>query len=96
MRAAKRILAFEIDFCDALFMGIDAVLGVDVGTSSSKGVLVSLDGRVPGSATREHVPSRPHADWVEMEAEPWWQEFVEIARELGKSNQAHIDPVISC
>ena len=90
MRATKGILAFEIDFCDADFMRIDAVLGVDIGTSSSKGVLVSLDGRVLGSATREHVPSRPHPGWVEMEAELWWQEFVEIARELGKSDEANI------
>ncbi|MGO1385775.1 MAG: FGGY-family carbohydrate kinase [Arachnia sp.] len=57
-------------------------LGVDIGTSSSKGVLVSATGRVLGSAVREHDVQRPHIGWVEMDADVWWSEFVEISREL--------------
>lgn len=58
------------------------VLGVDIGTSSSKGALVDLDGRLVASATRQHSPDRPHVGWVEMDASVWWAEFREIAREL--------------
>ncbi|MDF1603249.1 FGGY-family carbohydrate kinase [Nocardioides sp. YIM 152315] len=60
----------------------DAVLGVDIGTSSSKGVLVDLSGRILGSASREHTVSRPAPGHVEMDAEVWWDEFVAISREL--------------
>jgi ribulose kinase len=35
------------------------VLGVDIGTSSSKGVLVDLDGRVVDSHVAEHAVQRP-------------------------------------
>jgi sugar (pentulose or hexulose) kinase len=35
-------------------------LGVDVGTSSTKGVLVDGSGTVIRSATREHAVDRPH------------------------------------
>lgn len=59
-----------------------AVLGVDIGTSSSKGVLVDLDGRVLGSTTREHTVSRPRPGHVEMDGEVWWRELVSISREL--------------
>src|SRR3954466_9717665 len=63
-------------------MKVAAVLGVDIGTSSSKGVLVDTDGRVLRSATRSHEVSRPRPGWVEMDADVWWQEFVALSREL--------------
>lgn len=64
-------------------MAVRAVLGVDIGTSSSKGVLVDLDGSVLRSAVREHEVQRPAPGHVEMDAAVWWQEFVSLARELG-------------
>ncbi|SDS36595.1 FGGY-family carbohydrate kinase [Microterricola viridarii] len=58
------------------------VIGVDVGTSSSKGVLVDPDGQVLCTVVREHAVSRPLPGQVEMDGALWWQEFVEIAAEL--------------
>jgi xylulokinase len=63
-------------------MKVAAVVGVDIGTSSSKGVLVDLDGRVIRSATHGHEVDRPRPGWVEMDADIWWQEFVALSREL--------------
>ncbi|MFG1948485.1 FGGY-family carbohydrate kinase [Nonomuraea sp. NPDC048826] len=60
------------------------VLGVDIGTSSSKGVLVSLDGTVKRSAVREHAVDRPGPGRFEMDGGLWWREFTELARELGQ------------
>lgn len=57
-------------------------LGVDVGTSSSKGVLVDAGGAILASATRSHDVSRPRSGWVEMDARVWWDEFVALAGEL--------------
>lgn len=59
-----------------------AVLGVDVGTSSSKGVLVDLDGTILRTAVREHAVERPAPGHVEMDAAIWWAEFLSLAREL--------------
>lgn len=63
-------------------MAVPAAVGVDIGTSSSKGVLVGLDGQVIRSATREHAVDRPRPGWVEMEGEVWWQEFIDLSRQL--------------
>ncbi|WP_345645346.1 FGGY-family carbohydrate kinase [Streptomyces siamensis] len=60
----------------------DAVMGVDIGTSSSKGVLVGLDGAPIRSAVREHTPTRPGPGRFEMDPSVWWREFTELAREL--------------
>lgn len=68
----------------------EAVLGVDIGTSSSKGVLVALDGTVLASATREHSVSRPAVGHVEMDPRVWWEEFVSITRELTLASTAKV------
>ena len=59
-----------------------AVLGVDIGTSSSKGILVSLDGSIIGVAVRGHEVDRPGPGRVEMDADLWWREFADLSREL--------------
>lgn len=53
-------------------------VGLDVGTSSTKGVLVSESGEILATATVTHEVQRPNPGWVEMDAEVWWREFVEI------------------
>jgi xylulokinase len=57
-------------------------IGVDIGTSSSKGVLVDGTGRVLATAVRAHAVERPRPGWVEMDGESWWSEFVALAREM--------------
>ncbi|MEH0974980.1 FGGY family carbohydrate kinase [Micromonospora sp. CPCC 205546] len=71
-------------------MTVAAVLGVDIGTSSSKGVLVDLSGRVLRSAVREHRVDRPRPGWVEMDGRVWWDEFVALTRELLAPGDAHV------
>ncbi|HEX9245990.1 MAG TPA: FGGY-family carbohydrate kinase [bacterium] len=59
-------------------------LGVDIGTSSSKAVLVSASGKVVASATRSHGVSTPRPEWFEHDADAtWWGEARALIRELG-------------
>ncbi|RLP94674.1 sugar kinase [Micromonospora sp. BL4] len=71
-------------------MKVAAVLGVDIGTSSSKGVLVDVDGRVLRSSTRTHEVSRPRPGWVEMDADVWWHEFVALTADLLAPGDAEV------
>lgn len=58
-------------------------LGIDIGTSSSKGVLVSSDGTIVAEAVRAHSVSTPFPGWAEQDAESvWWSDFVSIVGEL--------------
>ncbi len=57
-------------------------LGIDVGTSSTKGVLVDVHGTVLRRAVREHDVERPAPGRVEMDAVVWWDELVSIVTEL--------------
>ncbi|GAB0103802.1 FGGY-family carbohydrate kinase [Nocardia sp. JMUB6875] len=59
------------------------LLGIDIGTSGSKGVLVDHDGMIAMRAERPHRVSTPRPGWVEHDAEKvWWTDFLAIAREL--------------
>ncbi len=59
------------------------LLGIDVGTYSSKGVLVAADGTLLKTVVVEHEMSVPHPGWAEQDADAvWWGDVVRICREL--------------
>lgn len=61
----------------------ELLLGVDVGTYSSKGVLVEPDGSVLRNHVVEHEMAIPHSGWAEQDADGvWWHDVVAICRAL--------------
>ena len=68
------------------------LLGVDIGTASSKGVLTTPDGEVVATASRTHTMSMPHPGWFEMDAEAlFWREVCDLVRELvGRAGQTPV------
>ena len=52
-------------------------LGMDVGTSGTRAVLVDEQGRIVSSASEEHAPFRTeHPGWAEQDPEDWWRAAV--------------------
>ena len=61
----------------------DLLLGIDVGSNSTKGALVATDGTVVHEAQVGHSYDVPRPGWAEMDAEAiWWGDTVSVAREL--------------
>jgi xylulokinase len=61
----------------------DLLLGIDMGTGSTKGVLSTPDGEIVATASRAHQMSLPRPGWAEVDATTvWWGDLVEVAREL--------------
>ncbi|MGI9086037.1 MAG: FGGY-family carbohydrate kinase [Aeromicrobium sp.] len=61
------------------------LLGIDLGTGSSKGVLATPDGQIVATAVRPrpHSMSMPFPGWAEVDAvEVWWQDVMALSREL--------------
>lgn len=56
------------------------LLGIDVGTSGTKAVLISADGAVVATATHEYPLFHPHPLWAEQDPEAWWQATVKSIR----------------
>ncbi|MEI6726894.1 MAG: FGGY family carbohydrate kinase, partial [Actinomycetes bacterium] len=58
-------------------------MGVDVGSGSTKGVLVTSSGRLLAEAERPMTIARPRPGRAEQDADgDWWDAFVAVCREL--------------
>src|SRR6186997_2924243 len=61
----------------------ELLLGIDVGTQSSKGVLVRPDGTLVAEARAAHGMDVPRPGWAEQDADAvWWADVCSIARRL--------------
>ncbi len=59
------------------------VIGIDIGTSSTKGVLTDLSGNVLSHQRYYHQVEHPNPGWAEQDADAvWWGETVKIIRDL--------------
>ena len=68
------------------------LLGIDLGTSSVKTLLVGLDGRVAGSGSAEYPIHYPAAGFAEQDPEEWWQGVVAAVRQAtGTAAPAMLD-----
>ena len=51
-------------------------LGIDVGTSGTKAIVIDSAGNIVGDATAEHPVSYPKPGWAEQHPEDWWKSTV--------------------
>ncbi len=58
------------------------VIGLDIGTTSTIGILIGLPDRILHIASRPVTLSAPHPGWAEEDPRQWWANIGEIAREL--------------
>lgn len=70
---------------------IRAVVGIDIGTTHTKGVLATEEGLLMAQASREATLHSPRPTWAEEDADEWWQNTVEILRELTAAARGRAD-----
>jgi xylulokinase len=64
-------------------------MGIDVGTTGTRAVVVRPDGHVMGTTTGDHQPMRmPRPGWAEQDPEDWWQATILAVR--GALQQAQV------
>ncbi|TBY02500.1 FGGY-family carbohydrate kinase [Rhizobium laguerreae] len=57
-------------------------LGLDIGTTSTIGILIELPNRVLGLTSRPSTLHSPQHSWAEEDPAEWWANVCEITREL--------------
>lgn len=58
------------------------LLGIDIGTSSTKAVLCDSAGRILASASSGHELLTPHPGWSEQDPEGWWRAAASAVRSV--------------
>lgn len=57
-------------------------IGIDLGTSAVKMLLMSADGKIKNVVSKEYPLSFPHPGWSEQKPEDWWNAVCEGMEEL--------------
>lgn len=65
------------------------ILGMDLGTSSVKIILVNVQGKIIAASSEGYRTYSPRPGWAEQEPEEWWRATVKATN--GVIDQAHID-----
>ncbi|MCB1494184.1 MAG: xylulokinase [Bauldia sp.] len=68
-------------------------LGIDIGTSSLKAVLMDEGQRIIGSRSVSLEVSRPHSGWSEQDPDSWWQACEAVLDGLASDHRAEMTAV---
>ena len=68
-------------------------LGIDIGTSGVKAVVIGEDGSVCGQGVAPLTVSRPHGLWSEQAPEDWWRATEEAVLALSPDLRARVQGV---
>lgn len=66
------------------------LLGLDIGTTGTKAVLLEASGKIAATATSEYPLSTPRPLWSEQDPEHWWQGAIKAIHKVTET--AGIDP----
>lgn len=62
-------------------MASEGFLGIDLGTSSVKALVVDADGNVRGTGSAEYPILRPFPGWAEQDPDAWWGATIEAVQQ---------------
>ncbi|HEY9288368.1 MAG TPA: xylulokinase [Candidatus Dormibacteraeota bacterium] len=65
-------------------------LGLDVGTSSLKALVLDVDGTIAGSGQAGYPMATPNPGWAEADPEDWWAAAAEAVRSAAGSHAAEV------
>ncbi|MBE9566832.1 MAG: xylulokinase, partial [Proteobacteria bacterium] len=71
----------------------DYVLGIDVGTSGTKAVLVDASGQVVARSTHEYPLHTPRPGWAEQDPTDWWRATVSAIRDVLSASEVRPEEV---
>ncbi len=70
------------------------LLGIDIGTSGTKTLVLGPDGKVAGTATSEHSLQTPKPGWTEQDPLEWWSAVQKSIRGALKAAKVSKDDIV--
>ena len=61
---------------------MSCLMGIDVGTTGVKVLIINEEGQVLDSATEEYPLSTPHPNWAEQDPEDWWDGTIKAIKSV--------------
>ena len=63
-------------------MATQLLMGIDIGTQSTRAALLDLNGRVVASASTSQEMHTPRPGWAEQDPQVWWESTVANCRQV--------------
>ncbi|MEZ4859715.1 MAG: FGGY-family carbohydrate kinase [Caldilineaceae bacterium] len=60
----------------------DLLIGIDIGTTSTKAVLFDSQGVLLAQAAQEYPTAYPHPNWAEQDPEDWWRATCAVLQQI--------------
>lgn len=74
---------------------INTLLAIDIGTQSTRALVITATGTILAKASYEYGLQTPHPGWAQQDAEEWWQATVATIQSV--LQQSGVDPgAIAC
>jgi len=70
-----------------------SILGIDIGTTGTKAIAFSEDGKALASSYSEYNLVFPQPNWVEFDVKDMWDKVFNVIREVNSKPQVKKDPV---
>ncbi len=58
------------------------VLGLDLGTSAVKALVINEQGKIMASASKSYPLIQPRTDWSEQDPETWWDGVLNVVNKI--------------
>ncbi|NMB45770.1 MAG: xylulokinase [Firmicutes bacterium] len=72
---------------------MSCMIGIDIGTSGVKTLVVTETGKIVAQATAEYPLYHPKAGWAEQDPEDWWQATLTTLKKIGEDLGSDADRV---
>lgn len=63
------------------------IMGIDIGTTSVKTILISSEGKIVDEASQDHDLISAHPGWAEEDAGVWWEGVLTTVKKITDRNQ---------
>ena len=63
------------------------LIGMDIGTSSTRAIIIDENGRLIASATSDYPLITPKPGWAEQNPEDWWKASIKVIKEVIESSK---------
>jgi len=72
-----------------------SVMGIDIGTTGTKAIAFSEDGKILAQAYNEYDLVFPKPKWVEFDVKVMWEKVFDVIKRVNNNDVVKKDPVIA-
>ena len=71
------------------------LIGLDIGTSSTRCILIDTKGKLNASSNKEYLMDTPKPGWAEQHPDMWWEAAIHTVRDVLQKSKADPGDIVA-